>query len=248
MEIEVIHGDALELPCDVLVLKYAQGLYGLDELVVQRLEANGHALTGSLPKPDGFRLFPANNLFGAKQILMLGVPTLRQFGYDAIRRFAHRALAALAGAHPEVKQVGITLHGPGYGLDEAEAFRAEVAGLFDAESSGDIPRDLQRIIFVERNVGRARRLTEQLTALGFRSAPGSVTRFGVPSGGVVEIAALQSAGSPSSHKPHVFVAMPFAPLFEDRFHYGIQRAVNASGLLCERADLATFTGNVLVWG
>lgn len=41
--------------------------------------------------------------------------------------------------------------------------------------------------------------------------------------------------------------MPFAPLFEDRFHYGIQRAVNASGLLCERADLATFTGDVLVW-
>src|SRR5205085_7405644 len=29
------------------------------------------------------------------------------------------------------------------------------------------------------------------------------------------------------------------------YHYGIQRAVNAAGLLCERVDLSTFAGDVL---
>jgi hypothetical protein len=90
-------------------------------------------------------------------------------------------------------------------------------------------------------------LAQQLTGLGFRSAPGAVNRFGVPSGGIEAVAALQSAGTQSSDKRHVFVAMPFDPAFDDRFHYGIQRAVNASGLLCERADLASFTGDVLAW-
>ena len=45
----------------------------------------------------------------------------------------------------------------------------------------------------------------------------------------------------------MFVAMPFAPEFDDRFHYGIQQAVNSAGYLCERADLATFTGDVIAW-
>jgi hypothetical protein len=34
---------------------------------------------------------------------------------------------------------------------------------------------------------------------------------------------------------------------DDLFHYGIQGAVNAAGLLCERADLSAFTGDVLDW-
>jgi hypothetical protein len=41
--------------------------------------------------------------------------------------------------------------------------------------------------------------------------------------------------------------MPFAPEFDDHFHYGIQQAVNAAGYLCERADLATFAGDVITW-
>ena len=49
------------------------------------------------------------------------------------------------------------------------------------------------------------------------------------------------------NKKRIFVAMPFASEFEDCFHYGIQGAVNASGYLCERADLQSFTGDVMEW-
>jgi hypothetical protein len=41
--------------------------------------------------------------------------------------------------------------------------------------------------------------------------------------------------------------MPFAEEYADRFHYGISGAVNAAGFLCERADLASFTGDVVTW-
>ena len=59
--------------------------------------------------------------------------------------------------------------------------------------------------------------------------------------------ALRTAGYSSDSKPRVFVAMPFADEMSDVFHYGIQGAVNSAGLLAERADLATFTGDVMEW-
>jgi len=41
--------------------------------------------------------------------------------------------------------------------------------------------------------------------------------------------------------------MPFAEEMDDVFHYGIQGAVNAAGFLCERADLSSFTGDIMAW-
>ncbi|MCU1347132.1 MAG: hypothetical protein JWO56_162, partial [Acidobacteria bacterium] len=45
---------------------------------------------------------------------------------------------------------------------------------------------------------------------------------------------------------HVFVAMPFSKEMEDIFYYGIQRAVDANDLACERVDQDIFTGDVLI--
>ena len=41
--------------------------------------------------------------------------------------------------------------------------------------------------------------------------------------------------------------MPFDHSWDDVFYYGIQGAVKAAGLLCERADTSAFTGDVLDW-
>jgi len=59
--------------------------------------------------------------------------------------------------------------------------------------------------------------------------------------------ALRTAGAGSRGKAHVFVAMPFAKEFDDRFHYGIHKAIQAAGYLCERADMSSFTGDILAW-
>ncbi len=244
MDIRVLQGDALEISADVLVLKYAQALYGVDELVVDRLEATGPAVRDTLPKPDGFRLIDTGGHLAAKSVLFVGVVALRAFGYEAIREFSKRALTSLAGAKPAASHIAFTLHGAGYGLDESEAFRAELAGILDAVET-DCPSGIKLVTIIERNAGRARRLQTLLDAILPR--PAAKPAIAERAIATAQIERLRSAGAPSRTKPHIFVAMPFAPEFDDHFHYGIQQAVNAAGYLCERADLATFTGDVIAW-
>src|SRR5437764_13049927 len=89
VELEVVHGDALRYPSDLLVLKYAQQSYGVDQAAVRvagigvsALPANG----SSLLVPDPRQLSPRNLLF-------LGVESLHTFGYGSIRKLARRAVS-----------------------------------------------------------------------------------------------------------------------------------------------------------
>jgi hypothetical protein len=141
------------------------------------------------------------------------------------------------------------MHGVGFGLDETEAFRSEVAGLLDALSTGQQPKELVRVSIIERDEQTAQRLAALLRSIlptGLVNAndshrgPGSSSLGGARFG-------LGDVGRNYRQKAHVFVAMPFSEEYADRFHYGIQAAVNAAGFLCERADLASFTGDVLAW-
>src|SRR6202000_2830875 len=54
-----------------------------------------------------------------------------------------------------------------------------------------------------------------------------------------------TAGVKSKEKAHVFVAMPFSKDLEDTFIFGIQEPINRAGLLCERVDQLSFTGDIL---
>jgi len=56
---------------------------------------------------------------------------------------------------------------------------------------------------------------------------------------------ILSASYDSAARAHAFIAMPFAESFEDVFYYGIARPVRADGLLCERIDQVSFTGDVI---
>jgi hypothetical protein len=243
VDIRVLQGDVLEIGADVLVLKYAQRLYGVDNLVVDRIEAKGLAVSDTLPEPGGFKLIDTGGHLAEKSVLFVGVVDLQEFGYEAIREFSKRALALLARSKSVAAHIAFTLHGAGYGLDESEAFRAEPAGVLDAIESRDCPSGINLVTIVERNVGRARRLQTLLEAI----IPGHTAKLVIAERATAQTALMRSAGVLSNTKPHIFVAMPFAPEFDDPFHYGIQQAVNAAGYLCERADLATFTGDVLTW-
>ncbi len=245
MRIDVAEGDVADFAADVLALKYAQAFYGADGHVASRLIEAGEREAAVTPRDGGFRLVPGRGAVAAEQVLIVGVPPLQKFDYREIRAFARKVLSALAGEAPETKHVAATLHGAGYGLDEIEAFESEVAGFLDAVKSGDAPKALERISIVERNAGRAERLTQ---ALGDLLTPPKEE----PAGAVVDIARareerLRSAGYASASKEHVFVAMPFRDEMDDVYHDGIQAAVRDAGFLCERADLSSFTGDVLEW-
>jgi len=58
---------------------------------------------------------------------------------------------------------------------------------------------------------------------------------------------LREVGYTSNSKPNIFVAMPFDESMDDIYHYGIQGAANKAGFVCERADLSSFTGDVMNW-
>jgi hypothetical protein len=237
--------DALSIDADVLALKYAQSLYGLDRSAVNKLSESGLDITALLPKIDGFRLVDSGGSIGAESVLFVGVKPLSQFGYKEIREFARKVLVSLAGARPDSKHVCLTIHGPGYGLDERESFEAEIAGLLDAIAAGDFPEKLGKITIIERSRARAQRLRDFLSRLVPHGKLDVDGRGHLESLGEKPAALLRAVGYESGSKPNVFVAMPFSDDMEDTFHFGIQGAVNAAGYLCERGDQSVFTGDVM---
>lgn len=245
INISVEVGDALQFEADVLALKYAQGLFGLDRAVFNRLEDQG--LEACLPKLAEFTLQDTEGCIGAKSVLFVGVKRLLAFGYSEIREFARKVLVSLASEKLSVSHIALTIHGPGYGLDEIESFKSELAGIIDAVTSSEFPEALEAITFIEAHPGRALRLSAALKNLlpdGFipLNGRGSISFLKEEAQSTLRTAGYSSAG-----KPHVFVAMSFAEEMDDVFHYGIQGAVNAAGMLCERADLSSFTGDVMDW-
>jgi hypothetical protein len=243
--IRVIEGSIAELRCDVIALKFAQEYYGADRLVASLLAEAGEDPDHLRPRPGGYRLLSGRGVVGAEKVLFVGVPPLREFGYKEIRGFARKVLTAVAGELPTARSIAATLHGPGYGLDEIEAFESEIAGFLDAISSADTPAKLEDLIVVERNPGRCARLQRALGDLlpeDREAGTATVVNFSE-----AREERLRAVGYASSAKAHVFVAMPFRDETDDVYHYGIQGAVRDAGFLCERADLATFTGDVLQW-
>jgi hypothetical protein len=245
LKISVVAGDAFTFDADVLVLKYAQGLYGVDRAAVARLAGIGVRL--NLPKPADFAFQKCLGSMKPRAVLFVGMQPLHQFAYSDIRDFARNALAYLARKAPDTRSLALTIHGPGFGFDEIEAFDSELAGVVDAVAKGDFPTKLESVTFVELDLGRAGRLTRSLKEL----LPNGIIPIdqGDAIAGLEDEArnTLRTAGRASSLKSHVFVAMPFASEMDDVFHFGIQGPVNAAGLLCERADLSAFTGDVLDW-
>jgi hypothetical protein len=241
--ISVQAGDALLTESDVLAVKYARALYGLDAEVVSKLEGTGLSVRPLMPGDGRFRSIPTNEGVFAKCVLFVGVSDLSEFDYAAIRAFARRTLSALATDMPSTKRLTMTLHGVGYGLDESESFRAELAGILDSLERGDYPAKLENVLIIERDAARAARISSLLQAI----LPAGIGGRGDVASAVSsrEKISLADVGEGSRAKRHVFAAMPFAKEFDDRFHYGTQRAAEAAGFLCERADLTSFVGDVL---
>lgn len=181
-------------------------------------------------------------------LVLVGTVPLGYFEYAEIREFARRAVGAIRPLTPKVAHLGMTMHGVGVGLDETEAFTAQLAGYLDALRRDEWPASLEIITIYEVDEKRARRLGVVLE----RSLPKKLEeqlarrdRASTSSSAGNTPGNIESAGLGSRSKPHVFVAMQFDPDTDDAFHYGIQAAVQANGFLCERIDAVSFTGDIL---
>ena len=201
-----------------------------------------------MPREGDELLVPSKGHLGCPLTLFVGVEPLFNFGYKEIRSFGTRVLSALASQLPQTRHVCLTIHGPGYGLDEVESFKAEIAGLVDAITTAACPPNLQAITFVERDDRRSRRLSEVLDDLlpQLPLAVGSGGHASAAEWGADE--SLASVGARSNAKKHIFVTMPFLSDMSDVYHYGIEPAVKTVAAICERVDQAVFTGEIMNMG
>ncbi len=240
VELKVQQADALSYPSDLLVLKHAQASYGVDAKAVSIAGVDVTALPAV-----GGSLVVRSSRFAPRDLLFLGVEPIAAFDYRSIRNFSRRALALAEGRLPPVREISMTLHGPGFGLDEIEAFESEIAGVIDALDHGEYPKSLLAVSIVEQNESRCLRLRSALRSLlgGDETARGTARDNEASSSPLPN--RIDSVGYDSEARRHAFVAMPFAESFDDVLYYGISPPVRAAGLLCERIDQINFTGSVI---
>lgn len=251
------HADITTVPADVVALKYAQGFYGADAAVARALPGRRGSTLDIEPAVGEHRLVSTHGSIRAPRVLFVGVPPLNDFRYPQIRDFARRVLAILATESPDVESVALTIHGPGYGLDEVEAFDYELNGIADAIRAGLVPQKLANISIVESSERRVERLGEAMLA----SLAAAGLNFDVEGSGTVSVNTSATSTTPTGNdadistktlggiqpkKPQsVFVAMPFSKEMDDVFHYGIQNPVHDAGYIVERMDQVPFTGDIL---
>jgi len=243
--VEVISDNAIDYDSDILVLKYAQNLYGLDRAVVDIFEEEGINIYEELPKTGKYLIKKSPNKITPPNLIFIGTQRLKYFGYKEIREFGRIAITSLYKSQLPIEHISLTIHGVGYGLDEDEAFSSQLAGIIDAITSGHFPKKLHKITFIERSSKRSSVLKRLLSSLlpnyYIDTNPDTINEEDSSK------KILREVGYTSENKPHVFVAMPFKEEMEDVWDYGIQPPVKSAGYICERADLSSFTGDVMDW-
>ena len=165
MKVTIEQGNALDFRVDVLALKFAQSLYGVDLAVSERFSEIGIDLSNSFPNISEYKLITSKGCIAANSILFIGVQPLNRFGYEEIRAFGQQVLMALVKEAPTTQHLCLTIHGPGYGLNEVLAFEAELKGLSDAIKKNECPKHLRQITFVELDKDRAELLKSNLSRL-----------------------------------------------------------------------------------
>jgi len=173
--IDVVEGDLAEYACDVLVLKHAQGFFGADRDIAKRLgscaSSIGFDAKNFVLQPGEHRLFSSGGAVNSKDILFIGVPPLESFDYNQIELFAEQAIQLASRVASAGVTVAMTIHGVGYGLDEEDAFEAQLRGLRRALSSPRITGRVLKVTIVERDSGRVHRLRRKVDCLGQLGSP-----------------------------------------------------------------------------
>ncbi|KPA10878.1 hypothetical protein MHK_008925 [Candidatus Magnetomorum sp. HK-1] len=93
--VEVISDNAIDYDSNILVLKYAQILYGLDRSVVVIFEEEGINIHEELPKTGKYLIKKTPNKITPPNVIFIGTQRLKYFGYKEIREFGRIAISSL---------------------------------------------------------------------------------------------------------------------------------------------------------
>lgn len=225
LSIKCVVGDVLTEPVDVLILKFAGSPHGADIAVAQTLGQSLEVSSGD------YKFFQSDGKLGARYVLVLGVGPLRSFDYKDIEAFSARALEIISKNRPSTKRIGITIHGPGYGLDELAAIDSLVKGLKRPTSlNADVS-------IIERDARRAKRCQDFLAAVDGAAANTDGTDFSPKS--------ATSISRGGTYSKRLFASLPFKSAFLDHWEYAIQPATHEAELVIERLDHEHFTGDIV---
>jgi hypothetical protein len=181
----------------------------------------------------------------ARRVLFLGVGNLYDFRYERIREFTRTAFEIIVnrnGLKPSI--VGLTIHGPGYGLDEGEAFLSMISGIHDFFAKKNCNSFLKEIAIVERNAKLAEKLRGQLIKFEdeIRTHKPRNIRERMH---ILDEDATHYYGAVSEKKARLFVAMPFIDKWMDEYLISISEAASSNGFLAERLDMESYVGDVV---
>ncbi|MBI5670589.1 MAG: toll/interleukin-1 receptor domain-containing protein [Chloroflexi bacterium] len=246
----ITNGNIVDFAADVIALKHARNFYGSDALVTRLLELLPHIDVEQLHVlPGEHCLIETEGAITAPKALYVGTAAPRQFGYQQIHDFAYQVLEVLAYEAPQTRHLAMTIHGPGFGLDEREALRSQVAGYLDALRAGALPPALERITILEISDSRVARLRAVMDADLRDSDEAAPLAAGW--GYLLHVPEPADTVEPPDNTPvvpakrHAFVAMPVRADTDDLFYYGIQTPIHALGLLCERVEQSNPTEDLL---
>ena len=180
----------------------------------------------------------------AHRTMFLGTVGLDRLGYQDLHAFAKRAVEILAAEGIAVPRLTSPVHGPGFGLDAAEAVQHLAVGFLDGARTYK-PAALGEITFVERNARRIPQMLAALQDIGLMTPSREPGCSGGSAPGRRAKALPESPAITLEKRDHVFVAIPFAEAFQDVYEFGIYAPVRNCGYICERVDETSFTGDVL---
>lgn len=144
----VQRGDVRNVPADLLLLKHAQGFFGADKAVADRLLFKRVCNAADISPPQGdFAIVNTKKAIAPKRVLFLGTPPLASLSYDEMYVFAFRAMGTLSELGLAVQTITTTIHGVGYGLDGGEALQRLVQGFQDGQQRHNVS-SIEKITFL----------------------------------------------------------------------------------------------------
>lgn len=246
--IELVEGDLAEVTVDVVVLKHApETLYGAERWIDRRLKGLLSSTYSDTPLDEpGMSTILSCSGLGADRVLVIGIGPLNRFTYRGIDRLARDTVEALAIHAPDARSFGMTIHGPGIGLDPAECLKTQILGFASALRRISKPISLERVLLVERDPLLAHVLSTFLAEFSCDN-PDVLTRkregYGLRAR--TENMKLEEVRYASLEKPTIFVAMPFSKEFRNVYDYGIRLPVMNAGRKPIRVDDEHFTGLII---
>lgn len=234
MDVFLYCGKLTEAPVEVASVLYSPNTSRL----VDALEARGLFDRQSVkiaPVAGQSAVLPIDSSASAfRKLIFIGCDNY-YIEYSDVWEFAYESVMVCARELPAAYSLGMIVHGPGYGLDMDESFACIVGGVRHAIKKLDGASAIRQVVIAEANRSRYARM-ESLFDFAQTHRDG-----------LVRLSPGSMGPGSVSNEGHIFVAMPFHEKLVDTYDLGIYAAVKEVGRVCERADKAVYTGEVMKW-